>query len=76
MSRSKSQARFQVDVYTRNKKGYNVRAFGADDEKTAKVIAFDCFAMLDVYKVKVWDLDKGDREPNIVNAPGLILELV
>jgi hypothetical protein len=28
------------------------------------------------YKIKVWDLNKGDIEPNIVDPPALIREFV
>lgn len=29
-----------------------------------------------VYKCKVWNLDLGPIQPNLVNAPGLVFELV
>lgn len=42
----------------------------------AKDFARVCFKNAEVYKVKVWDLRRGEIERNSPNAEALILELV
>lgn len=64
--------RFEVHVYSVDGPStwaYNSRAF-------AKKKAREFFRQSNVYKVKVWDLSKGQPVPNMVNAPGLIMQLV
>lgn len=67
-----STNRFIVQVYAIS----TMMEHECKDEKTARDLARINFDIPDVYKVKVWDLQKGDIEPNVVNAPGLILELI
>lgn len=68
----KANNRFVVHVY----------GFPSVTEKTFSIQrdatehAKDCFNKSNVYKVKVWDLTKGDIEPNRPGAKALILELV
>ncbi len=45
-------------------------------EQAATGFAKERFKDSDVYKVKVWDIEKGSFEQNNPNAAGLILHLV
>lgn len=64
---------FEVHVY---RLGMGPVPAWFDTQEFAVNYAKNCFENPGVYKVKVWDLTKGEPQPNLVNAPGLILHLV
>lgn len=65
--------RFQVHIYKFNVPP-GVLTF--DLEVQATQCAHRHFERSDVYKVKVWDTEKGPVIPNMPDAASLILELV
>jgi hypothetical protein len=62
-----------VDVYRFG--DVQTTRFG-DNLKAARKFAEREFDSPGVYKVKVWDLSKRGRQPNLVGADNLIFELV
>lgn len=66
--------RFQVHVYSTFEDPYTLQ-FDLEVQATETAKRQFQFGK-GVYKVKVWDLRKGDIQPNNPGAAGLILELV
>lgn len=64
--------RFEIHVYSIDAEP---KTIFSDDYNEATGRAWKEFERDGVYKVKVWDKEKGEVIPNSPNAPGLILEL-
>jgi len=72
MPKDNDTGRFTVHVYTIS----DTEEFFYTSGICAVLDAKRFFKRSDVYKVKVWDSELGPIEPNIVNPPGLLLQLV
>jgi len=70
--RQKAKSRFVLHVY---KIGGDPNEYFYEDMVLAQKFAKVCFRRYDVYKVKMWDLEKGPIEPNNPNARALVFEL-